>query len=115
MAMAGGVSVRVPQKYGYLFDPGGQDSPDGHTRAFDAKAKGTVFGDGVGIVLLKRLDDAIADGDTIHAVIKGSAINNDGSLKVSYTAPSVEGQAEVVAVALAQAGVEPESISYIDR
>jgi acyl transferase domain-containing protein/acyl carrier protein len=104
----------VPQKYGYLFDPGGQDSPDGHTRAFDARAKGTVFGDGVGMVLLKRLDDALADGDTIHAVIKGSAINNDGSLKVGYTAPSVEAQAEVVALALANSGVEPSSISYIE-
>ncbi len=114
MAMAGGVSVRVPQKYGYLFDPGGQDSPDGHTRAFDARAKGTIFGDGVAIVLLKRLDDAIADGDTIHAVIKGSAINNDGSLKVGYTAPSVEAQAEVVALALANSGVEPSSISYVE-
>ena len=114
MALAGGVSVRVPQKFGYLFEPGGQDSRDGHTRAFDAQAGGTIFGDGVGIVVLKRLDDALADGDLIHAVIKGSAINNDGSLKVGYTAPSVEGQAEVVAVALANAGVDAKTINYVE-
>ena len=114
MALAGGVSIKVPQKTGYQFDEGGQDSPDGHTRTFDAKAKGTVFGDGVGVVLLKRLADALADGDCIQAIIKGSALNNDGSLKVGYTAPSVEGQAEVVAVALANAGVSADSLSYVE-
>ncbi|MEH2262944.1 beta-ketoacyl synthase N-terminal-like domain-containing protein [Nostoc sp.] len=114
MALAGGVSVRVPQKTGYLHQEGGILSPDGHCRAFDAKAKGTIIGNGAGVVVLKRLADAIADGDNIYAVIKGSAINNDGSGKVGYTAPSVNGQADVVAEALALAGVEPESISYIE-
>jgi acyl transferase domain-containing protein/acyl carrier protein len=114
MALAGGVSIRVPQKIGYRFEAGGQDSPDGHTRTFDAKARGTVFGDGVGVVVLKRFEDAVADGDQVYAVIKGSAINNDGSVKVGYTAPSVEGQAAVVANALANAAVDAESISYIE-
>lgn len=114
MALAGGVSIRVPQKTGYLYQFGGILSPDGHCRAFDAKARGTVIGNGVGVVVLKRLTDAIADGDCIHAVIKGSAINNDGSGKVGYTAPSVNGQAEVIAEALALAGVEPETISYVE-
>src|SRR6185295_15441604 len=93
---------------------GGPTSLDGHCRAFDAGAQGFVSGHGAGIVVLKRLDEALADGDTIYAVIKGSAMNNDGSLKVSYMAPSVEGQAEVVALAKAIAGVEPETISYIE-
>ncbi len=114
IALAGGVSVDVPQKRGYLYLEGGISSPDGHCRAFDARAQGTVGGNGVGIVVLKRLEDALADGDTIHAVIKGSAINNDGSLKVGYTAPSVEGQAEVIATAQALAGVDPETITYIE-
>ena len=89
-------------------------SPDGHCRAFDAKAKGTVFGSGAGIVVLKRLANAIRDGDNIHAIVKGSAINNDGSLKVGYTAPSVEGQAQVITEALEAAGVGPEEISYVE-
>ncbi len=114
MALAGGVSVRIPQKAGYLHQEGGILSPDGHCRAFDAKAKGTIIGNGVGVVVLKRLADAIADGDHIYAVIRGSAINNDGSGKVGYTAPSVNGQADVVAEALALAGVEPETINYIE-
>jgi acyl transferase domain-containing protein/acyl carrier protein len=114
MALAGGVSVRVPGKAGYLYEEGGMESPDGHCRTFDAQARGTLFGDGVGVVVLKSLSQALADGDTIHAVIKGSAINNDGSLKVSYTAPSVVGQAEVIASALKDARVEAESISYIE-
>ena len=114
MALAGGVSIRVPQKAGYLYQEGGILSADGHCRAFDAKAGGTVIGNGVGVVVLKRLADAIADGDCIHAVIKGSAINNDGSLKVGYTAPSVNGQAEAVAEALFVSGVQPETISYIE-
>ncbi len=107
MALAGGVSIHVPQKTGYLYEPGGTLSPDGHCRAFDAKAQGTTIGNGVGIVVLKRLSDALADGDRIHAVIKGSAINNDGSGKVGYTAPSVNGQAEVIAEAMMLAGVYP--------
>jgi len=114
MALAGGVSISVPQKTGYLHQEGSILSPDGHCRAFDAKAKGTIIGNGVGVVLLKRLSEAIADGDHICAVIKGSAINNDGSGKVGYTAPSVNGQAKVIAEALALADVEPETISYIE-
>src|ERR1022692_4722396 len=114
MVLAGGVSLQVPTKLGYMYEAGNQASPDGHTRTFDAKAKGTVFSDGVGLVVLKRLEDALADGDTIHAVIKGSAINNDGSLKVGYTAPSVERQAEVVALALADARLTADDISYVE-
>ncbi|HKX31916.1 MAG TPA: SDR family NAD(P)-dependent oxidoreductase, partial [Blastocatellia bacterium] len=114
MALAGGSSIRVPQKIGHLYDGEGMDSPDGRTRTFDAQAQGTAFGDGVAIVLLKRLADALADGDFIYAVIKGSAINNDGSLKVGYTAPSVDGQAEVIATALSRAGVEAETVDYVE-
>ncbi|MDQ3256677.1 MAG: aminotransferase class III-fold pyridoxal phosphate-dependent enzyme, partial [Acidobacteriota bacterium] len=114
MALAGGVSITFPQKRGYLYQEGGMVSPDGHCRAFDAKAQGTIFGSGVGVVTLKRLSEAIADGDHIYAVIKGSALNNDGSMKVGYTAPSVERQAEVIAMAQAVAGVDAETISYIE-
>jgi len=114
IALAGGVSVRLPQKSGYLYQEGGIASPDGHCRPFSADAAGTVGGDGVGIVVLKRLVEAIADGDHIYAVIKGTAINNDGSMKVGYTAPSVTGQAEVIATAQALANVDPETISYIE-
>lgn len=114
MALAGGISLLLPHKAGYMYQQGMIVSPDGHCRAFDAKAQGTFFGDGVGVLLLKRLQDAIADGDYIHAIIKGSAINNDGNLKVSYTAPSVEGQAEVIAEAHAVAGINAETISYIE-
>ncbi|TCP54572.1 amino acid adenylation domain-containing protein [Tumebacillus sp. BK434] len=114
MAMAGGVSVAVPQKNGYFHVEGGISSPDGHCRAFDADAQGTVPGSGTGVVVLKRLDDALRDGDHIMAVVKGSAVNNDGSQKVGYTAPSVEGQAAVISEALAIADVHPESVSYIE-
>ncbi|MBD2677480.1 MULTISPECIES: type I polyketide synthase [Nostoc] len=114
IALAGGVTIIVPQKSGYYYEQDGILSPDGHCRAFDAKAQGTVFGSGLGIVVLKRLQDAIADRDYIHAVVKGSAINNDGSLKVSYTAPSVNGQAEVIVEALASAGIDADAISYIE-
>ncbi|MCP6760236.1 MAG: SDR family NAD(P)-dependent oxidoreductase [Fischerella sp. CENA71] len=115
LALAGGVSIaKLPQKSGYHYQEGVLHSPDGHCRTFDAQAQGTVFGDGLGIVVLKRLDDAVNDGDFIHAVIKGSAINNDGSLKVGYTAPSVNGQREVILEALALSGVEPDTISYIE-
>ncbi|MCP4695779.1 MAG: polyketide synthase, partial [Gammaproteobacteria bacterium] len=114
MALAGGVSVRVPHKAGYLYQEDMIASPDGHCRAFDAKAQGTVGGNAMGIVVLKRLADAIADGDCIHAVIKGSAINNDGSVKAGYTAPSVEGQAAAISEAQAVAGVAAESISYVE-
>jgi acyl transferase domain-containing protein len=94
IALAGGITVRAPHKTGYFYQKEGIYSPDGYCRAFDAKAQGTVFGNGLGIVVLKRLEEALADGDHIYAVIKGSAVNNDGSLKVGYTAPSMEGQAE---------------------
>ena len=114
MALAGGASVTLPVACGYLYEEGAIHSPDGHCRAFDAQAQGTVAGNGVGMVVLKRLDDALADGDTIHAVILGSAVNNDGSLKVSYTAPGVQGQAEVIAMAQAVAGVDPRSVTYIE-
>jgi amino acid adenylation domain-containing protein len=114
MALAGGASVRASQRSGYLYQEGGIHSPDGHCRAFDARAAGTLPGNGVGVVLLKRLRDALADGDTVHAVILGSAVNNDGSQKVGYTAPSVEGQAEVVAAAQRAAGVGAETITYVE-
>ncbi|MBV9788717.1 MAG: acyltransferase domain-containing protein, partial [Chloroflexi bacterium] len=114
MALVGGVSVRVPQNSGYFYQEGGLPSPDGHCRAFDAQAQGTIFGSGAGIVVLKRLDEALQDGDTIHAVIKGTAINNDGAHKMSYTAPSVDGQAEVIAAAQRVAQVEADSIGYIE-
>src|SRR6266576_3433808 len=96
MALAGAISVRVPHRAGYFSDAGGVTSPDGHVRAFDAKANGTVFGSGCGIVVLKRLADAVAAGDTIHAVITGSAVNNDGAEKAGYTAPGVNSQADAV-------------------
>ena len=108
MALAGGVSIGLSaSRTGYLYQDDGILSPDGHCRAFDADAQGTVWGDGVGVVVLKRLADALADGDTIHAVIRGTAVNNDGAVKVGYTAPSVEGQAAVIARAQAVAGVDP--------
>ncbi|HJR08153.1 MAG TPA: amino acid adenylation domain-containing protein [Pyrinomonadaceae bacterium] len=114
MALAGGISIRTPQKTGYYYQEGGINSPDGHCRAFDAGAQGTVPGNGGGLVLLKRLSDALADGDTIHAVILGSAINNDGSEKVGFTAPSVDGQAEVIASAQRAARVSPDTLTYIE-
>ncbi|HEV7516553.1 MAG TPA: beta-ketoacyl synthase N-terminal-like domain-containing protein, partial [Thermoanaerobaculia bacterium] len=114
MALAGGVSIAVPHRTGYLYQEGGIASPDGHCRAFDARARGTVRGSGVGIVVLKRLADALADGDRVHAVIRGSAINNDGAEKVGYTAPSAAGQAEAIVAALASAGVGPETVGYVE-
>ncbi|MCA1614327.1 MAG: polyketide synthase, partial [Acidobacteria bacterium] len=114
VALAGGVSVRLPQKAGYLYQQGGISSPDGHCRAFDARAQGTIGGNGVGVVVLKRLEDALADGDHVSAVIKGSAINNDGATKVGFTAPSVEGQAAVIMQAHLNAGVGAETISYVE-
>jgi non-ribosomal peptide synthase protein (TIGR01720 family) len=114
MALAGGVSLCVPQKAGYLYQEGGINSPDGHCRAFDADAQGTFRGNGVGVVVLKRLSQALADGDCIHAVIKGSAINNDGAAKIGYTAPSVDGQAGVITETLELANVHPETVTYIE-
>ena len=114
MALAGGVAVGVPQRSGYFYEPGGILSADGHCRSFDAEATGSVGGDGIGVVLLKRLEDALADGDPLYAVIRGSAINNDGRRKVGFTAPAMEGQAEAIAMALAAAEVECASIGYIE-
>jgi amino acid adenylation domain-containing protein/non-ribosomal peptide synthase protein (TIGR01720 family) len=114
LALAGGVSIRIPHRVGYMHGQGSIFSPDGHCRAFAADAQGTVPGNGVGVVALKRLADARADGDTIYAVIKGFAINNDGAVKVSYTAPSVAGQAAVIAEAMSLADVDPETVSYIE-
>ncbi len=113
-ALAGGISATFPHERGYRFDDGGIVSPDGHCRAFDEKAGGTVFSNGCGVVMLKRLADAVADGDQIYAVIKGAALNNDGSGKVSFTAPSVNGHAEVIALAHALAGISPRSIGYVE-
>ena len=113
-ALAGGSSITVPQVRGYQHQSGGIHSPDGHCRAFDADAAGTVRGSGVGVVVLKRLSRALADGDPIRAVVRGTAINNDGSAKVGYTAPSADGQAEVIAAAQRQAGVTPAEIGYVE-
>ena len=114
IALAGGVSIKVPQRAGYFYQEGGTSSPDGHCRAFDSNAQGTLAGNGVGVVVLKLLADAQQDGDYIHAVIKGSAINNDGAAKIGYTAPSVSGQAQVIMEAQMMAGVDPASITYIE-
>ena len=114
LALAGAISVRAPHRAGYLADSGGVASPDGHVRAFDAGANGTLFGSGGGMVVLKRLRDALADGDTIRAIIKGSAVNNDGSEKAGYTAPSVNSQADAIVEALANADVDADSISYVE-
>ncbi|MEX2577611.1 MAG: SDR family NAD(P)-dependent oxidoreductase [Verrucomicrobiales bacterium] len=114
MALAGGVTIEQPHHVGYLYEEGEILSPDGHCRSFDARAEGTVFGSGAGAVVLRRLSDALADGDTIHAVIRGSAVNNDGAGKVSYLAPSVDGQAKAVAEALSIAGVDPSTIGLVE-
>ncbi len=114
LAVAGGVSVSSPVKEGYLYQEGSIASPDGHCRSYDAGAGGSVAGTGAGIVVLKRLADALEAGDPVHAVILGSAANNDGSAKVGFTAPSIEGQAEAIAEGLLMAGVEPDSIAYIE-
>ncbi|PWK15798.1 non-ribosomal peptide synthetase [Tumebacillus permanentifrigoris] len=113
-ALAGGASIQLPQKQGYIYEPGFVNSEDGHCRAFDKDATGTANGSGVGMVFLKRLSDAQRDGDPIYAVIRGSAINNDGNRKIGYTAPSQDGQAKVIAKAQAAAGVTPDEISYIE-
>jgi acyl transferase domain-containing protein len=114
LALAGGVSLGGSRQVGHLYTEGGISSPDGHCRAFDAQARGTVGGEGVGIVVLKRLEEAIADRDTIHGIIKGSALNNDGSDKVSYSAPRIDSQAKVIKTAQAIAEVAPETITYIE-
>jgi acyl transferase domain-containing protein/SAM-dependent methyltransferase len=114
MALAGGVTVRVPQRGGYFYTAGSILSPDGHCRPFDADAQGTIVGSGVGLVVLKRLKDAVRDGDTIRALVLGAGLNNDGSDKVGYTAPSFRGQAAAIRAAHAIAGVSPESIGYVE-
>ncbi len=114
MALAGGVSISFPQASGYIYVPGMILSRDGHCRAFDAAASGTVPGAGAGVAVLKRLDDAIADGDHIYAVIRGAAINNDGSAKVGYSAPSVDGQTAAIQKSMQMAGFAPESIGYVE-
>ncbi|HEV3321521.1 MAG TPA: beta-ketoacyl synthase N-terminal-like domain-containing protein [Solirubrobacteraceae bacterium] len=114
LALAGGVAISVPQRVGYFYQEGGMSSPDGRCRTFDARAEGAPIGSGVAIVALKRADDALADGDHVHALIRGWAVNNDGALKVGFTAPGVRGQAGVVAEALANAGLRPAQIGYIE-
>lgn len=114
MALAGGVTIELPHGLGYLYKENEILSPDGHCHAFDHRAQGTVFGSGAAVVALRRLRDALADGDHIWAVIKGSAINNDGAAKAGYLAPSVEGQAQAVAEALVMAGVSSDSIGYVE-
>ncbi|MEL6929362.1 MAG: beta-ketoacyl synthase N-terminal-like domain-containing protein, partial [Cyanobacteria bacterium J06600_6] len=114
LALSGGVSVHSPQKMGYLYQEGMILSPDGHCRAFDAEAGGTIFGSGAGMVVLKLLDRAIEDGDRIYGVIKGSAVNNDGGSKVGYFAPNIDGQTRVISEAIAHANIEPKSVSYIE-
>ncbi|WP_018694101.1 type I polyketide synthase [Algicola sagamiensis] len=114
MALAGTTSVQCPQEVGHLHQDSMITSPDGHCRAFDANAKGTIFGSGVGCVLLKKLDQAIADGDHIHAVIKGSAVNNDGLMKVGYMAPSEIGQSKVCLEALEIANIDPATIGFVE-
>ena len=114
MALAGGVTIEIPHRRGYVYHEGEVLSPDGHCRAFDARAAGTVFGSGAGVVVLRRLPDALEDRDHIYAVIRGSAINNDGAAKVGYLAPSVDGQAEAMAEAYAVAGVSADEIGYVE-
>jgi acyl transferase domain-containing protein/acyl carrier protein len=114
MALSGGVSIGFPQTSGYLYTEGMIFSPDGHCRPFDAEGRGIRAGFGAGVVVLKRLDKALQDGDHIRAVIRGAAVNNDGGVKMGYTAPSVEGQARAIADALRLAQVEPDSVSYVE-
>ena len=114
IAVAGGAYIPLPQPTGYLYEQGGITSPDGVVRSFDAEANGTVMGSGVGAVTLKRMSEAIADGDIIHAVILGSAVNNDGRVRAGYTAPGVDGEAEVIELALGVAGVKPNDIGYVE-
>jgi phthiocerol/phenolphthiocerol synthesis type-I polyketide synthase E len=114
MALAGGASLRIPHRVGYWYDPGSMVSPTGHCRPFDVRSDGTIFGSGVGVVVLKSFEDAIGDGDRIHAVIRGSALNNDGATKMTYAAPNAAGQADVIAEAHAIADVDSSTVSYIE-
>jgi acyl transferase domain-containing protein/thioesterase domain-containing protein/acyl carrier protein len=114
VCVSGGVNILVPQETGYFYSEGAIGSPDGHCRPFDKDSKGTVFGNGVGTVILKRLEDAIKDNDRIYSVIKGWAVNNDGKQKVGFTAPSIQGQSEVIHSAITHANVSPENICYVE-
>jgi len=114
MALAGGASLRIPHHVGYWYAPGSMVSPTGHCRPFDVRSDGTIFGSGVGVVVLKALQDAVDDGDRIHAVIRGSALNNDGSTKMTYAAPNAAGQADVIAEAQAIAEVDASEVSYVE-
>jgi acyl transferase domain-containing protein/thioesterase domain-containing protein/acyl carrier protein len=114
MALAGGVTIEIPHRRGYVYHEGEVLSPDGHCHAFDHRAQGTVFGSGTGVVVLRRLEDALADGDHVWAVIRGTAVNNDGSTKVNYLAPSVDGQARCMVEAYGLAGISPETIDYVE-
>ena len=114
LALAGGISVVCPLNNGHLYTQGGISSKDGHCRPFDQQADGTVWGNGVGLVVLKRYEEAVADGDRIYAVVRGCGLNNDGADKVSFTAPSVEGQFQAIARAQQEAGISPEKISYVE-
>ncbi|MFI0479458.1 SDR family NAD(P)-dependent oxidoreductase [Actinomadura sp. 9N215] len=114
VALAGASSIVLPHGHGYLYQEGGVVSPDGHCRPFDADARGTIWGSGAGVVVLKPLSAALADGDTVHAVVLGSAVNNDGSAKQGFSAPGVDGQAAVAERALARAGVDPETVTYVE-
>lgn len=114
IALAGATTINLKDRYGYFYSQGSMASPEGHCRTFDENANGALFGDGVGVVVLKRLSDAIHDKDYIYAVIKGAAINNDGSEKISFSAPSIEGQSEAIAMAHAISGVSADEISYVE-
>jgi phthiocerol/phenolphthiocerol synthesis type-I polyketide synthase E len=114
MALAGGASLRIPHRVGYWHEPGSMVSATGHCRPFDVRSDGTIFGSGVGVVVLKSLQEAVDDGDRIHAVIRGSALNNDGSTKMTYAAPNAAGQADVIAEAQAIAEVDAATVSYIE-
>jgi phthiocerol/phenolphthiocerol synthesis type-I polyketide synthase E len=114
MALAGGASLRIPHRVGYWHEPGSMVSASGHCRPFDARSDGTVFGSGVGIVVLKSLADALDDGDRIHAVIRGSALNNDGATKMTYAAPNAAGQADVIAEAHAVAETDAATVGYVE-
>lgn len=114
MALAGGVTLKFPQKRGYLYTEGGMVSPEGKCRTFDAKAKGTIFGEGVAVVVLKKLEHALEDGDPIYAVLKGWGLNNDGRSKAGYTAPSIAGQAEAITLAHQHSRVSADTIQYVE-
>ncbi len=114
IALAGGVAIAVPQTAGYMYEEGGILSPDGECRTFDVNGRGSVMGNGVGIVVLKRLAEALQDGDQVYAVVLGSAVNNDGSVRVSYTAPGLGGQTEVIAQALSNAAIDVETVGYVE-